>query len=355
MRLEIGWRILVASIALGGGHALAAQSFLLDLPLKSPHASIAQRVALTDIAIAYSRPSVRGRTIWGGLVPYGEVWRTGANVNTTISFSDPVLVDGKPLDRGTYGLHTIPTARDWTEIFSRNSTSWGSFTYDPAEDALRISVKPQEGPMHEALTFEFDDVQPDSVVVRLSWEKLAVPFKVSVDAHRWVRASLDRQLRTLARYNWMSWNDAASYLLGEKIDLDDALAWADRSIAAEDRFENQLTKSKVLAELGRATESAAAQRRAVELGNAGQLHGLARDLLAARRNDDAFAVFRENAKRHPGDWIVHEGLARAASAQGKFDVAKTELGLAIAGAPKERQEDLEALVKRVEAMQDINP
>jgi hypothetical protein len=148
-----------------------AQSFVLDLPRSSQHALISQRVGITDITINYHRPLVNGRKIWGSLVPYGQVWRAGANENTTITFSDPVTIEGKPLDKGTYGLHMIPGESQWTVIFSKNSTSWGSFTYNQAEDALRVSVNPQATDLHEALTYDFGQVKPDSAVVTLAWER----------------------------------------------------------------------------------------------------------------------------------------------------------------------------------------
>ena len=157
-----------------------AQSFVLDLPLQSQRAQISQRIGITDITISYHRPLVNDRKVWDALVPYGKVWRAGANENTTITFSDPVQVEGKPLDKGTYGLHMIPNADEWTIIFSKNSTSWGSFTYDEKEDALRVTVKPQAADMHNALTYDFDNLQKDSAVVELEWEKIAVPFTVPV-------------------------------------------------------------------------------------------------------------------------------------------------------------------------------
>src|SRR6202163_92307 len=118
-----------------------AQSFVLDLPLQSQRAQISQRIGITDITISYHRPLIKDRKVWDALVPYGKVWRAGANINTTITFTDPVKVEGQALDKGTYGLHMIPNAAEWTVIFSKNATSWGSFTYDQAEDALRINVK----------------------------------------------------------------------------------------------------------------------------------------------------------------------------------------------------------------------
>jgi hypothetical protein len=331
-----------------------AQSLVLDLPLPSQQAQISQRIGITDITISYHRPLVNDRKVWGGLVPYGEVWRAGANVNTTITFSDPVMVEGKPLDKGTYGLHAIPNANEWTIIFSKNSTSWGSFTYNQAEDALRVSVKPKATDMHNALTYDFDQLQPDSAVAELEWEKIAVPFKISVDVHAVVEASLKKQLRDLAQYTWMSWDDAATYLLGEKVDLDEALVYSNKSIENEDRYDNEMTKSKVLAALNRKDESAMAQKKALELANPLQLHIFARGLQAEKRNEEAFVIFRENAKKHPDQWFVHTGLARIYSSQSKFDDAAKEMKLAMAAAPDNQKSYLDGLEKRLEAKQDIN-
>jgi hypothetical protein len=334
--------------------AVSAQSFVLDLPLRSQYAEVTQRIGVTSITVKYSRPLVNNRKIWDGLVPYGKVWRTGANTNTTITFSDPVMIEGKTLDKGSYGLHTIPNADQWTIIFSKNSTSWGSFTYDEKEDALRVSVKPKAAEMHDALTFEFDDLQPDSATIELKWERIEVPFKIAVDVRETVRESLRKQLRTLARYTWISWDDAANYLLAEKFDLNDALAYAEKSIEIEDRFENEITKSKVLTALNRQSEAAAAQTKALNIGTPLQVHQFARELLAAKRSDEAFTIFRENARKHPDLWFVHEGLARDYSAQGKFIEAKNEIKAALAAAPDDQKSNLNELLKRLENGQDIN-
>ncbi len=255
-----------------------AQSFVLDLPRQSQHALVSQRIGITDITINYHRPLVNDRKVWGNLVPYGQVWRAGANENTTITFSDPVTIEGKALDRGTYGLHMIPNADEWTVIFSKNSTSWGAFTYKQDEDALRVNVKPQTAEMHNALTYDFDQVTPDSTVVELEWEKVAVPFKVAVDVHPLVEASLKNQLRNLSQYTWISWDDAATYLLTEKTDYEIALTYANKSIENEDRYENELTKSKLLEALNRKDDSLAAQKRALELATPLQVHFFARGL-----------------------------------------------------------------------------
>ncbi len=331
-----------------------AQSFVLDLPAASQRADISQRIGLTEITIHYHRPLAKDRTIWNGLVPYGKVWRAGANENTTITFSDPVLIDGKPLDRGTYGLHMIPNADEWTIIFSKNSTSWGSFTYDQAEDALRVSAKPRTADFHNALTYEFNELQPDSAVVELEWEKIAVSFTVSVDVHDTVQASLKKQLRDLAQYTWISWDDAANYLLAEKIALDDALKYADKSIENEDRYENEMTKSKVLMALHRKDEAATAQKKALDLASPLQMHMFARQLQGDKRAEEAFAIYRDNAKKHPDQWFVHTGLARMYCAQGKFDDAVKEMKVALATGPGGQKSYLDGLVRQLEAKQDIN-
>jgi hypothetical protein len=331
-----------------------AQSFTLDLPLQSQGAQISQRVGITDITISYHRPLVNDRKVWGGLVPYGQVWRAGANMNTTITFSDPVQIEGKPLDKGTYGLHMIPNADEWTVIFSKNSTSWGSFTYDQKEDALRVNVKPKAADMHNALTYDFDDLTKDSAVVELEWEKVAVPFKVSVDVHDVVQASLKNQLRNLSQYTWMSWDNAANYLLAEKVDLDNALAYANKSIENEDRYENEMSKAQVLTALNRKDEAAVAQKKALGMANPLQLHQYARQLLGEKHNQEAYAIFVENAKKHPDQWYVHTGLARMYSAQAKFDDAAKEMKLSMAAAPADQKTYLDGLEKRLEAKQDIN-
>ena len=331
-----------------------AQSFVLDLPDQSQRVAISQKIGITNITINYHRPLEKNRKIWDGLVPYGKVWRAGANENTTITFSDAVMIESKPLEKGTYGLHMIPNAEEWTVIFSKNSTSWGAFTYDQAEVALRVTVKPKTADMHDALTYDFDQLQPDSAVVELEWEKVAVPFKVSVDVHDVVQASLKKQLRNLSQYTWMSWDDAANYLLTEKIALDDALTYANKSIENEDRYDNEMTKSKILTALNRKDDSAVAEKKALELANPFQTHLFARQLQGEKRNEEAFAIFRENAKKHPDQWFVHSGLARMYCAQGKFDDAAKEMKLALTGAPDNQKSYVDGLVRQLEAKRDIN-
>src|SRR5690349_3826826 len=247
-------RMLLATLAIGALLSIASASHaqsILNLPRASQHAVVTQRIGITDISVNYSRPLVNNRPIWGKLVPYGQVWRAGANENTIIEFTDPVSVEGKPLAKGAYGLHMIPGENEWTLIFSKNATSWGSFSYKQDEDALRVQVKPQASEFREALAYDFDDVKPESALVTMRWEKLAVPFRVTVPVNDIVQADLKSQLRGGSQYIWESWDEAATYLLAAKTNLPQALDYANRSIQVESRFDNLLTKAQVLEAMGK--------------------------------------------------------------------------------------------------------
>ena len=348
---------VVALLAAGAVSAaiprVQAQSAVLDLPRDSQHAQITQKIGITNITINYHRPLVKGRKVFGGLQPYGQVWRAGANENTTIEFTDPVAVEGNPLAAGTYGLHMIPGEQEWTVIFSKAATSWGSFTYDQKEDALRVAVKPQASEFHEALTYDFDDPKPNATTVTLRWDKVAVPFRVEVKTDELVAASLHKQLRGLAQYTWDGWNDAANYLLTRKTNLDEALQYSDRSIKVEERFDNLITKADILAALNRKNEATAARSQALAMANAVQLHGYGRQLQVQGKQDEAFEIFRTNIKKNPSHWLAHNESARLACAKGDFDTAVKEMKLAAAGAGNNRPA-IEALVKRLENKEDIN-
>jgi hypothetical protein len=331
-----------------------AQSTALNLPRISQGATVTQRVGLTDITVHYHRPLVNGRKVWGAMVPYGAVWRAGANENTTIEFADPVTIEGKPLAKGVYGLHMIPGENEWTVIFSNNSTSWGSFSYDQKEDALRVTVKPQAAEFREALAYDFDEVKPDSTIVALHWGKLAVPFKVGVNVNDTVTASVAKQLRNTGGFKWDGWDDASRYLLENKGNLEDAIKYSDRSIQIEERFENLLTKSQILTAQGKKSEGAALEAKALEKANAIQTHLFARQLMQDGDMKRALEVFKANAQKHPESWITHVGLARMYSNQGDFDKARSEVKVAMAAAPAPQKPQLETLLKRLDAKDDIN-
>ena len=347
-------RLLLLPFLLAVAGLCQAQSPLVDLPLASQHAVVMQRIGVTDITINYHRPLVNGRKIWGGLVPYGDVWRAGANVNTTITFTDPVTIEGQPLAAGTYGLHMIPNQDQWTIIFSKMNTAWGSFSYKQSEDALRVNVKPATGDFHEALTYDFDQPKPDSTVVTMSWEKMAVPFKVDVNVKEAVERSLDKQMRGLVQYTWDGWDDAATYLVDNKMDLERAVKYEDQSIQNEERFENLMTKSRALDGLGRADEATAARNKALSMATAPQLYGYARQLQRQKQQDQAFAIYRMMEKKYPDNWLTYAGMGRVYAGQGDYDKASAQMKLALAVAPDNGKPSVEGLIKRLANKDDIN-
>ena len=341
--------------ALLGLAAIPASRADIKLPEASQLAVNKQRVGLTDITITYHRPLVNGRKIWGGLVPRGEVWRAGANENTTIEFSDPVTVEGKPLPKGIYGLHMIPNADSWTVIFSKMASAWGSYTYKQEEDALRVDVKPRPNEMEEALEFEFEDLKPDSATVTLKWEKLAVPFKVAISDTEATLANIRNQMRGYAQYEWDAANDAARFCVNKKINLEEALKWADLSIQNEERFENLTTKADLLKVMNKADEAKKIWEKALEKTTAVQLYSYGRQLQFDKKDAEAMAIFPEVAKRYPQTSFGHLANARIKSAASDFAGAAEDVKKAQAVAVSDQQKQaLKPLLERLQAKQDIN-
>ena len=345
--------LCLAILALGG--AVFAQNDL-NLPDVSQAAEIKQRIALTDITIKYHRPLVNGRKIWGGLVPYGKVWRVGANENTTIEFSDPVSVEGKPLAKGVYGLHMIPNQDSWTVIFSKTNTAWGSYSYDQKEDALRVDVKPRPlAENKEALEFDFEDLKPTSTAATMKWEKLGVPFTVSVNDADQTLQNIQAQLKGRGQFTWQALDEGAQFDLTRKIDLDEALRWADASVQNEERFENLSTKADILKALNRADEAKTTWNRALEIAKAPQLYTYGRQLQNQKKGAEAIEIFKEVAKRFPQGVYGYLAQARVKSAAGDFAGAASDAKQAQAAAPTDAQkQSIQALITRLDAKQDIN-
>jgi len=347
---------LILCLAVAGLGQIASAQSDLKLPDVSQAAEVKQRIALTDITVNYHRPLVNGRKIWGGLVPYGKVWRAGANENTTIEFSDPVSVEGKPLDKGTYGLHVIPNADSCTVIFSKTNTGWGSYSYDQKDDALRVDVKPKPlAQTEEALEFEFEDLKPTSTAVTLKWEKLGIPFTVSVnDAHETLQ-NIRAQMKGAGQFAWQAPDQAAQFCLTRKINLDEALRWADASIQNEERFENLSTKADILKALNRQDEAKTTWNKALEKAKAPDLYTYGRQLQNQKKAAEAMEIFKEVAKRFPNGVYGYLAQARTKSAAGDFADALSDAKQAQAAAPSEGQKQaIQGLIDRLQAKQDIN-
>jgi hypothetical protein len=340
---------------LGLGGTVSAQNDL-NLPDVSQAAEVKQRIALTDITVNYHRPLVNGRKIWGVVVPYGKVWRAGANENTTIEFSDPVSIEGKPLAKGTYGLHMIPNQDSWTVIFSKTNTGWGSYSYKQDEDALRVDVKPRPlAELKEALEFDFEDLKPDATAVTLKWEKLGVPFTVSIKDADQTLQNIRAQLKGRGQFTWQALDEGAQFCLTRKINLDEALKWADASIQNEERFDNLSTKADILKALNRPDEAKKTWDQALGKAAAPQLYTYGRQLQNQKKGTEAMEIFKEVANRFPQGVFGYLAQARIKSAAGDFAGALKDAKQAQDAAPSDAQKQaIQGLIDRLGAKQDIN-
>jgi hypothetical protein len=343
--------------------------------------TIIQQIGPVKVSVEYSSPHVhspqgedrRGK-IWGDLVPWGMPnlgfgsckecpWRAGANENTVFTASHDIQVEGKTLPAGSYGLHIIPAKdADWTVIFSKNHTSWGSYFYDPAEDALRVMAKPAKSDYHEVLTFEFPERKNDSAVMALKWEELSLPIRIGVpNATDLYLAKISQELRTEPGFSWRGWQEAARYALQNKRPAE-ALKWAETAVKApngigEENYATLSTLADAYDVNNMAAESKAMRDKALAHPTATifDVHQYGRQLMARGKKDDALAVFQLNAKRNPNAWPVNWGLARAYSALGKYPEALKHAKLALPQAPDDAsKKTVEGGIKKLEQGEDIN-
>jgi len=314
-----------------------AQSPPLVLPRESPAARVSQVIGLAEFSVAYSRPAVNGRRVWGALVPFDSVWRAGANENTVLTASTPFSVAGKRLPAGRYGLHMIPTPAAWTVILSRQSNAWGSFRYDPAEDALRITVTPKPAPMTERLQYTFDELRGDGVTLTLRWESLAVPIELRIDHDRVVLDSVATQLRGIPQFFPDGWGQAATWAL-QHDHLPEASAWADSALRIQPRFDGLSVKAAVLERQGNRAAADSLRQRAYAVATEAQLNAAGYQLLAAKRVDEAIVLFQRNVKAHPDSWNAYDSLAEAYGIKGEKRLAITnyEKAASMTGDPAQK-------------------
>jgi len=376
MRSKVGPLLVLLAAAAA---TASAQSVTLPPSGNNQKASVTQHIGLVTVTIDYSSPRVvspggedrRGK-IWGGLVPWGihdlgfndrrGPWRAGANENTVFTVSHPVKVQGRPLAAGRYGLHMIAGEREFTVIFSKNSTSWGAFTYDEAEDALRVASVPEKAPFREWLTYEFVERKPNRATVALEWEELRVPFTIEVDdpAALYVE-NLRKELRGAPGFTWQAWNAAAQYSLQENRNLEEALRWAENAVSqpfvGQENFTTLSTKAQILEKLSRGKEAGEVMAKALDLpgAQAVEIHMYGRRLLTAGRKDEALAVFQKNQKRFGDAWPVHVGLARIHSAMGDYKTALRHAEIALRQAPDPLNKgSLETAVAKLKQGKDMN-
>jgi hypothetical protein len=342
-------------------------------------ASVSQHIGPVEVSIDYSSPAVHGPDgkdrrgqIWGKLVPYGLTdlgfgngkpgpWRAGANENTVFAISDDVTINGQRLPAGRYGLHMIAGPDEWTLVFSKNSTAWGSFWYDESADALRVKTKPHKNDYREWLTYEFTSRKPSETTVELQWEDLAVPWTVKVEnVDDLYIAKLRRELESVPGFSYQAYTAAAQYCVTANTHLDQALKWADVAITppiGTPNFDTLSTKSQVLAKMGREAEADKLMQAAVNHPTATpmDLHQYGRRLIADKKYKEALAVFKLSAERNGDTWPVHVGLARGYSAVGDTKTALEHARKALEQAPDTLNRDnLQAMVKTLSEGQAIN-
>src|ERR1035437_693380 len=344
-------------------------------------ASVTQQIGPVRVTIEYSSPAVHGPggkdrrgQIWGKLVPYGLTdlgfgkgkpapWRAGANENTVFAVSENVSIEGKPLPAGRYGLHMIAGPEEWVLVFSKDSNAWGSFYYDPAADALRVTVKPHKHEYREWLTYEFPPRRPAESVAEMQWEDIAVPWTIKVENINDLYISkLKENLTNVQGFGWRGWVAASQFCVAENTHLEQALEWAEIAVSkqfiGEANFTTLGNKAQVLAKLGWKEEAIAAMQPAVRHPTATplDLHQYGRRLLAEKKDKEALEIFRLNFERNGEQWPVHVGLARGFAANGdpKQEIEHARKALAQAPDALNRQ-SLEAMVKALEAGNPIAP
>ncbi len=345
--------------------ALRGQSHL-TLPWDGGNqkSQVSQWIGLVKVTITYFSPDVTGPNgedrkgkIWGDLVPYNNgdpyPWRAGANHNTVFSTSHDVSIEGELLKAGSYGLHMIPSETNWSIIFSHNSTSWGSFSYNPDEDALRVTVEPQSAEYTEWLTYNFEEKLPDQTIATLRWENLEIPFRITADVNQLYLQKIRQELRDEAGFTWQSWYEAAKFSLENEINYEEALEWVNRSISgdyfSQENAQNLLVKAGLLEKLGQPQAAKAAVKRALELGNPDQLYQYGRTLIREEKTEEALEVFKTNHKRHGDAWPVHLGLGRGYRAVGDPENAVKHFTKALEDAPNNRQKiNIQRMIDQLE-------
>jgi hypothetical protein len=235
----------------------------LQLPAPSPKATVMQTVGLTDITIDYSSPAVKGRAIWGQLLPYDSLWRAGANAATKITFSKDVTVEGTAVPKGTYSIFVIPSkAADWTIILNKNANA-STDEYKKAEDIVRVKAKAQAVPHRERLAYSFSNFTEDAATVDLEWEKMRVSFNVKLDTEKQAMNNINNTVNGI----WRQYASAASYALNMKKDYDLGLTWINKSIELKNDWYNNWLKAQLLAAKNMNKEAYAQAMKAKELGD----------------------------------------------------------------------------------------
>lgn len=333
--------MLVFLLALG---TFQTHGQLINLPrTASPAASTMQTIGISTVKVDYSRPAVRGREVWGALVPYGwnidgfgaqnkAPWRAGANENTVITFSHPVKVEGIAVPAGSYGLFfTINEDNSGKVVLSKDNTSWGSYWYDPANDQLRADIKIRNVAHTELLTYGFTDLTKNTAELVLNWEKKQFPVKLEFAVDEIVMANAEQQLKGAAGFTPNGYSTAANYALQNNIDLEKGLKWIDAALQANNTFTTKHIKAGLLKKMGRSAEAETLLQQAMAIANEGELNAYGYQLLQEGAHKEAVDVFLLNTERHPKSanaWdSLGEGYATLGDNKNAVKCFKKSLGL----------------------------
>lgn len=248
--------------------AFAQQPPTLQLPRTSQKAVVTQTIGTTEMSVTYHRPGVKGRAVWGALVPWNEPWRTGANEATRFVTSTDVTVEGQPLPAGSYAIVTIPTQDRWTVIFSKQTDMWGAFGYKPEEDQLRVEVTPQPAEHQEWMSFTFDEAAPSGTTLSLRWEKVRVPVKIDIDVNGRVVADARAAVAAAKPDDWRTPYRAANWANDAGLVPEEASQWAQSALKAKENFQTLALVARLTAKAGDTKTAIAQMTKAVALGKA---------------------------------------------------------------------------------------
>ncbi len=294
----------------------------------SPAAGVSQTIGISTVNVNYSRPSVKGRTIWGDLVPYGwnvqtfgtgnsAPWRAGANENTVITFSHNATVEGQAVPAGSYGLFfTINKDNTGEVILSKDSRSWGSFFYDKSQDQLRANIQLRDIPNTELLTYEFADLSKNSAELHLNWEKKQFPVKITFAVDDIVLENAAAELRGPAGFNWQGPLSAANYAVQNKVALDKALVWANQAVAQNNSFATLRVKSNILKQMGDSTQANAIMKDGLAIASENDLNQYGYQLLGQQNFDQAIAILTMATQRYPKSANAWDSLGEAFAIKG---------------------------------------
>ena len=294
----------------------------------SPAASVSQTIGISKVTVDYSRPSVKGREIWGKLVPYGwniqnfgnghsAPWRAGANENTTITFSHAAVVEGKDVPAGEYGLFFVINEDNTSElILSKDHRSWGSFFYEETNDLIRSKIQTRSIPMTEMLTYDFINLTKTSAELVLNWEKKQFPVKIEFDVDKIVLNNAVEELKGPVGFNWQGYNSAANYALQNKTGYEQALQWSDQALAQNTSFNTLNTKANLLRAMGKTADADTVMNKAIAIATENELNQYGYTLLAAGQYDKAIDVFTLNTKRNPKSANAFDSLGEGFATKG---------------------------------------